>query len=530
MGDYGNAMARNPDAGVQSRSKGQIRAEVIQQKLIAQSHVTGLTSNLLKLFEPRPPLEYKQPIEKSRPPAYTGIAQFVSQFAEPGDPEYAHPFTKGETRAEKKARICQLKLEQGAAKVAEELQKCKFFLKAHSPFVSDNSYSIVINLISFFETFADDPQSDPNATGDPYKTLFVAGLNYETPEHRIKKVFEAYGPIKRVSICVKFYCNLHQPGILDPTFYSNCVDVVLDFNTHFEALHIQALQVRLVTDKETGKPRGYAFVEFAHTRDMKNAYKHADGIKLDNKRLLVDVERGRTVPNWRPRRLGGGIGSSRISGEGADQKRAAREQQLVGRHRSEEPRRGDHHADRNLEKSRKRVRERDQDERTREHALDRMRDREPRGERSSHRDRGKTLDKDQERGRERGRGRDHDSSRHDREKHRDHGRRYDRGERAQGHSHNRHRDRGHLHEWGAYSNDEPRHERNMGGSGQDRGYNEQRKSHDAYGYGQDGDGLGHETKYSTQHKHGYRQEDLYSKMAEAGPISTEPVALEEGEA
>lgn len=86
-------------------------------------------------------------------------------------------------QAEKKARICQLKLEQGAAKVAEELQKCKFFLKAHSPFVSDNSYSIVINLISFFETFADDPQSDPNATGDPYKTLFVAGLvsRYGTP-------------------------------------------------------------------------------------------------------------------------------------------------------------------------------------------------------------------------------------------------------------------------------------------------------------------------------------------------------------
>lgn len=171
------------------------------------------------------------------------------------------------------------------------------------------------------------------------------------------------------------------------------------------------------------------------------------------------------------------------------------------------------------------MRERDQDERTGEHALDQMRDREPRGERSSHRDHGKTLDKDQERGRERGRGRDHDSSRHDREKHRDHGRRYDRGERAQGHSHNRHRDRGHLHEWGAYSDDEPRHERNMAGSGQDRGYNEQRKSHDAYGYG-----LGPETKYSTQHKHGYRQEDLYSKMAEAGPISTEPVALEEGEA
>jgi len=79
-------------------------------------------------------------------------------------------------QAEKKARIRNNKLEQGAAKVAEELQKY-------------------------------DPQSDPNATGDPYKTLFVARLNYETSEHKIKREFEAYGPIKRVSICGKFLCR-----------------------------------------------------------------------------------------------------------------------------------------------------------------------------------------------------------------------------------------------------------------------------------------------------------------------------------
>lgn len=75
--------------------------------------------------------------------------------------------------------------------------------------------------------FADDPNSDPNISGDPYKTLFVARLvsntvfyiifldfllkligltnlnffylqNYETTESRIKREFEAYGPIKRV--------------------------------------------------------------------------------------------------------------------------------------------------------------------------------------------------------------------------------------------------------------------------------------------------------------------------------------------
>jgi U1 small nuclear ribonucleoprotein 70kDa len=54
------------------------------------------------------------------------------------------------------------------------------------------------------------------------------------------------------------------------------------------------------------------------------AYKQADGRKVDNKRVLVDVERGRTVPNWRPRRLGGGLGSSRIGGGDADKKDSMR--------------------------------------------------------------------------------------------------------------------------------------------------------------------------------------------------------------
>jgi U1 small nuclear ribonucleoprotein len=34
------------------------------------------------------------------------------------------------------------------------------------------------------------------------------------------------------------------------------------------------------------------------------AYKHGDGKKIDGRRVLVDVERGRTVKGWLPRRLG----------------------------------------------------------------------------------------------------------------------------------------------------------------------------------------------------------------------------------
>jgi U1 small nuclear ribonucleoprotein len=109
------------------------------------------------------------------------------------------------------------------------------------------------------------------------------------------------------------------------------------------------LQVCMVADKVSNKPRGYAFIEYMHTRDMKGlvcwfapfieytfhvlfltascptaAYKQADGRKLDGRRVLVDVERGRTVPNWRPRRLGGGLGTTRVGGEEVNQRHPGR--------------------------------------------------------------------------------------------------------------------------------------------------------------------------------------------------------------
>ncbi|KAJ6398450.1 hypothetical protein OIU77_019280 [Salix suchowensis] len=220
MEDYNDAFMRNQNSAVRGTAKGQNRANVLQLKLIGQSHPTGLTTNLLKLFEPRPPLEFKPLPEKRKCPPYSGMAQFVSNFAEPGDLEYAPPIKEAETRAQKKARIHMARLEKGAEKAVEELQKY-------------------------------DPNNDPNVSGDPYKTLFVARLNYETTESKIKRELESYGPIK---------------------------------------------QVRMVADKVSNKPRGYAFIEYMHTRDMKAAYKQADGRKLDGRRVLVDVERGRTVP------------------------------------------------------------------------------------------------------------------------------------------------------------------------------------------------------------------------------------------
>jgi U1 small nuclear ribonucleoprotein 70kDa len=50
--------------------------------------------------------------------------------------------------------------------------------------------------------------------------------------------------------------------------------------------------VVLVRDRQ-GKSRGYAFIEFDKEQDMIVAYKRADGKKIDDRRIVVDVERGR---------------------------------------------------------------------------------------------------------------------------------------------------------------------------------------------------------------------------------------------
>lgn len=45
-----------------------------------------------------------------------------------------------------------------------------------------------------------DPHNSPEATSDPYKSLFVARINYDTSESKLRREFEIYGPIKKVNI------------------------------------------------------------------------------------------------------------------------------------------------------------------------------------------------------------------------------------------------------------------------------------------------------------------------------------------
>ena len=128
--------------------------------------------------------------------------------------------------------------------------------------------------------------------------------------------------------------------------------------------------LRIVHDAVTDKPRGYAFVEFHSGRDLKTAFRAADSKKLEGRRLVADVERGRTVPGWLPRRLGGGLGGTRLGGKkvnvvisGRDARAHAGPSVAEEPHRSERERervpRGDTRPGADRERPRERSRDRD---------------------------------------------------------------------------------------------------------------------------------------------------------------------------
>lgn len=245
-----------------------------------------LPPNLLALFAPRDPIPFlpqlvKLPHEKHHNQPYSGIAPFIRHFEDPRD---APPPTRAETREERLERKRREKIERRQAVVETELKLW-------------------------------DPHNDPNAQGDAFKTLFVARVNYDTTESKLRREFEVYGPIKRIYI---------------------------------------------VYNKRTGKPRGYAFIEYEHERDMHSAYKHADGKKIDGRRVLVDVERGRTVKGWRPRRLGGGLGGTRRGGADVNIKHSGRDD--ASRY-DDRPLGGDRDRGERRERSRERDRDKDRERR-----------------------------------------------------------------------------------------------------------------------------------------------------------------------
>jgi RNA recognition motif-containing protein len=80
----------------------------------------------------------------------------------------------------------------------------------------------------------------------------------------------------------------------------------LSFSTTEETLqaefgaHGQVEEVALITDRETGRPRGFAFVTMANENEARNAIEAMNGVEVDGRTI--------TVNEARPKSNGGGGG------------------------------------------------------------------------------------------------------------------------------------------------------------------------------------------------------------------------------
>ena len=107
-------------------------------------------------------------------------------------------------------------------------------------------------------------------TGNARRTIFVGRLSLATTESTLRQLFSTFGEI---------------------------------------------VQVSLIRDIVTGFSKGYAFIEYKESRDAEQAYDEGNKLNVDGKCILVDYEFDRIMKGWVPRRLGGGFGGKKESGQ-----------------------------------------------------------------------------------------------------------------------------------------------------------------------------------------------------------------------
>lgn len=98
------------------------------------------------------------------------------------------------------------------------------------------------------------------------KTIYVGNMNYATTADTLRELFEAYGEVEEVSV---------------------------------------------ITDRATGRPRGFAFVEMADAEAAGAAIAALDGQDVDGRTLKVNEAKPRE-----PRSGGGGRGGGGRGGGG----------------------------------------------------------------------------------------------------------------------------------------------------------------------------------------------------------------------
>src|SRR5579872_3547252 len=96
--------------------------------------------------------------------------------------------------------------------------------------------------------------------------IFVGNLSYQTTQEELQAAFAQYGAVERVNI---------------------------------------------VTDRDTGQPRGFAFVEMTEKRDATNAIAQLNGAELHGRAMNVNEARPKPAGGG-----GGGFGGGRGRGGG----------------------------------------------------------------------------------------------------------------------------------------------------------------------------------------------------------------------
>jgi cold-inducible RNA-binding protein len=105
-----------------------------------------------------------------------------------------------------------------------------------------------------------------NRPGDFVKNIFVGNLNFNATEESVRSLFERYGAVN---------------------------------------------SARIMTDRDTGRSRGFAFVEMENENEADQAISALNGYTLDGRAL--NVNEARPKPD---RGFGGGGGGNRFSGGG----------------------------------------------------------------------------------------------------------------------------------------------------------------------------------------------------------------------
>ena len=81
-----------------------------------------------------------------------------------------------------------------------------------------------------------------------------------------------------------------------------------DFRAAFEGFG-EVIESKVITDRETGRSRGFGFITFSEASDADNAIEQMNGAELDGRNLKVNEAQDR-------RRDGGGGGRGRGGGGG----------------------------------------------------------------------------------------------------------------------------------------------------------------------------------------------------------------------